>query len=421
MGLEQRFSSLVTRRAFIRAGLYGAGVVSVGVGSWGCKDTPIPPVALKEGGADIFGALQAPDANGLKLPPGFTSRIVAVSSQPVGKSGFVWPIYPDGAAVFPTSDGGWIYAANSEVSSGKGGVGALRFAADGTLVDAYSILTGTSRNCAGGPTPNGKWLSCEEHDAGQVWECDPFAPGSQGIARPAMGIFEHEAVAVDPSNRQLYLTEDKRDGLLYRFTPTQYPDLQKGQLEAAEILGDGAIQPGEVRTLAWHAVEDPAPVQGGVDSATYKVVAQRATRYQVTGATPFAGGEGCWFESGIVYFTTKKDNRVWAVDSDAGTIKIIYDLETSEKPMLSGVDNVMASSLGDVYVAEDGGDMQLIALTASGDIKPVVEVANQSFSEVAGPVLSPDGTRLYFSSQRGPTPSGNLGITYEVTGPFAPL
>ena len=55
MGLEGRFSSLVTRRAFIRAGLYGAGVVSVGVGSWGCKDAPIPPVALKEGGADSFG------------------------------------------------------------------------------------------------------------------------------------------------------------------------------------------------------------------------------------------------------------------------------------------------------------------------------------------------------------------------------
>ena len=96
------------------------------------------------------------------------------------------------------------------------------------------------------------------------------------------------------------------------------------------------------------------------------------------------------------------------MDTAAGTIEILYDLATSEKPMLSGVDNVMASSLGDVYVAEDGGDMQLIALTAGGDIKPSVEVVNQSFSEIAVPVLSSDGTRLFVILRLGddPPPEG---------------
>ena len=39
---------------------------------------------------------------------------------------------------------------------------------------------------------------------------------------------------------------------------------------------------------------------------------------------------------------------------------------------------------------------------------------------LAGPAFSPDGRRLYFSSQQGTSGSstGSGGITYEVTGPF---
>ena len=135
-------------------------------------------------------------------------------------------------------------------------------------------------------------------------------------------------------------------------------------------------------------------------------------------ATPFARGEGCWFEAGTIYFATTADNRVWALDTAAQTIRILYDLATSSTPELSGADNVFASPTGDVLVAEDGGNMQLVALTPSGGVKPIVQVVGQASSEMTGPALSPDGRRLYFSSQRGATPMGNLGITYEVTGPF---
>jgi secreted PhoX family phosphatase len=93
----------------------------------------------------------------------------------------------------------------------------------------------------------------------------------------------------------------------------------------------------------------------------------------------------------------------------------LYDLATSSNPELSNVDNVYVSRLGDVYVAEDPGNLQIIALTATGGVVPVVEVTGQVGTEVTGPALSPDGTRLYFSSQRNP------GTTYEVTGPFAPI
>jgi len=169
-----------------------------------------------------------------------------------------------------------------------------------------------------------------------------------------------------------------------------------------------------VRPLAWHVLPEPNPAGGGVQSAGHLPVEQRATRYQLPASTPFNGGEGCFFHAGSVYFSTKGANRVWRIDTAADTIEIVYDLATTTTPELSGVDNVYVSQRGDVYVAEDGGNMQIVALTPSGAVKPVVQVTGQLGSEITGPALSPDGQRLYFSSQRFP------GTTYEVSGPFAP-
>lgn len=414
-----RFS--LSRRDFLKRSLSTAGALSLGVVAG--KMVRVPSVLADiGGGADSFGPLLPPDQNGLRLPSGFTSRIIARASQPVAPSNYAWPIYPDGGATFETEDGGWIYVANSERDNGLGGVSAVRFGQDGTILDAYSILSGTDRNCAGGPTPWGTWLSCEEVTGGQVWECDPFSP-SQGVLRPALGAFRHEAAAVDPVHQQVYLTEDQVDGLLYRFSPDNYPDLTSGSLEVAQILdpeGEGPILPGQVRPLAWLPLINASPPGGGVESAVHRPAGERATRFQAGGATTFLRGEGAWYEGGIVYFTTTGDNRVWALDTAAQTIEIIYDFATSDDPELFGADNVVASRAGDVYVAEDGGNMQIVALTAGGDVKPVVEITDQPDSEVVGPALSPDGLRMYFSSQRGPTPNGDWGVTYEVTGPFAP-
>ena len=355
--------------------------------------------------ADDFGPLQPADANGLKLPAGFSSRVVATSNTQVGNTGHTWHAAPDGGACFATPDGGWVYVSNAERSGTSGGVGALRFASDGSVTDAYDILSGTTRNCAGGATPWNTWLSCEETSSGQVYECDPFTPGSQGSVRPALGTFSHEAAAVDPVHQTLYLTEDRSNGRLYRFTPTSYPDLSAGVLEAAQILdplSQGSIAPGQVRPLAWHVIPDPT-VSGGT-----------STRFQAPSTTPFDGGEGCAFDPGTgrVFFSTKGDDRIWQIDTIAGTIEILYDEATSSTPILSGVDNVMVSPSGDVFVAEDPGDLQIVALTPSGAVKAIVELDGVSGTEITGPALSPDGTRLYFSSQRNP------GRTFEVTGPF---
>ncbi len=393
----------ISRRRFLARS--AASAAGLGLGGAALSALGFPRSA-RAGGADDFGPLEPPDANGLRLPPGFRSRIVALSNQVVGNTGFVWHRDPDGGATFATDDGGWVYVSNSETDGGAGGVGVLRFDAGANIVDAYRILSGTSRNCAGGRTPWQTWLSCEETPTGRVFECDPFARGSQGVVRPALGVFQHEAAAVDPVRRRLYLTEDRPDGLLYRFTPTAYPSLASGVLEAAQILdpnGQGPIAPGQTRPLAWHVVPDP-------------LATNTETRFQVAAATRFNGGEGIDHHADRhadrIFFTTKGDDRVWQIDLATNQIEIRYDRATSAMNALSGVDNLLATPGGDLYVAEDPGDLQIVALTTTGQVVPIVQVTGQSGSEITGPALSPDGRRLYFSSQRGP------GTTYEVEGPF---
>lgn len=399
------------RRTFMQLGVLG------GAGFAACKKAAPRPVGVVDpatttsgaggaGGAPpepvptfpdlaAIGPLGEPNADGLRLPEGFTARVVARSGEPVGGSGYIWHGAPDGGAVFGQEDGGWIYVSNAELSQLASGVGALRFDASGTLVDAYRILSGTFRNCAGGATPWGTWLSCEEHPGGQVWECDPTGM-SQAIVRPALGVFTHEAVAVDDAGR-LYLTEDEPSGCLYRFTPTIAGDLGAGVLEVA--MGTD--------TLTWQPVPDPS-------------AATTPTRQQVDGAAVFAGGEGIWHFEGTVFFATKGDDRVWALEVDTGALRILYDAATAEVPILTGVDNVTVSPRGDVLVAEDGGDMQLIVLPANGGPPaPLVQIEGHESSEITGPAFDPSYQRLYFSSQRGAEGVSGKGVTYELTAPLA--
>jgi secreted PhoX family phosphatase len=135
-------------------------------------------------------------------------------------------------------------------------------------------------------------------------------------------------------------------------------------------------------------------------------------------ASVFNGGEGLWIHQRTVYFATKGDDRVWALDTAASTLRVFYDDTMPGGGELRGVDNLLGNAAGDVLVAEDNGDQQIVALTTDGKVVPLLQVTGHARSELTGPAFSPDATRLYFSSQWGPGVDGHRGLTYEVSGPF---
>ena len=386
------------RRKFLSMGLTGMSLFAAGGLS------RYQQASASDGGLAPFyslnniGALLTADENGVMLPPGFRSRVVARSGEaPAGLPGYTWHSAPDGGACFATDDGGWVYTSNSEMRSNGGGVGALRFNANAEVIDAYSILRHTSINCAGGPTPWGTWLSCEEFSRGQVYECDPMGVEA-AVVRPALGSFEHEAVAVDTENQCLYLTEDAPNGGFYRFRSANgFPDLTQGTLEIASVERNQ-----DQFFVLWRPVPDP-------------LAKQTSTFSQVPDAFGFRGAEGIALHDGKAYFTTKHDNRVWTYDIDSQQLEVIYDVATSANPILSGVDNVVITPAGDVLVAEDGGNMQLVVLTPANKIIPILQIIGHERSEITGPAFDPSYQRLYFSSQRGTLGRSEGGITYEIS------
>jgi secreted PhoX family phosphatase len=160
-------------------------------------------------------------------------------------------------------------------------------------------------------------------------------------------------------------------------------------------------------TFTWATVPDP-------DGSPTR------TRNQVSGAKRFNGGEGCYYANDTVWFTTKGDNRVWQVNCVTNAYELAYDdgLVNPGPAPLTGVDNITGDADGNLFVAEDGGNMEINVITPNDIVAPFLRVTGQSGSEICGPAFSPNGTRFYFSSQRGTSGSSSGGITYELTGPF---
>lgn len=396
------------------------------------------------------GPLVETGVDGILAPPGFKLRAVArhlfnpVDGQfdPLGLRGYAWHKAPDGGGCFAAPDGGWVYVSNSE-SNSAGGVGALRFDCSGKLMDAYRVLDGTRRNCAGGVTPWHTWLSCEEVGDGQVFECDPFGDGTVAHALPMLGRFDHEAAAVDLLTGSVFMTEDAGDGRFYRFLADprdRTPDgqrlrLTQGRLQVLEVAGleNGgyAYSDAEARALQpvrWVDAVEPDLPQWGVREAL-------ARQGRPVPGTCFRNAEGLWLyqvpsslrwvpsggrvpSRAFAFFACKADNRIYALDVDNGLIETVFDNALIELAV-NDVDNLVVGPAGDVIVTEDGASTRLIVVVPNRPARTLLEARHQD-SELTGPAFSPDGSRLYFSSQRGPNLgwlSKGTGVTYELTIP----
>jgi secreted PhoX family phosphatase len=402
-----------TRRELIRAGTLAGGALALGPGFWEALARP-----ARRARSPYGHLVSTPDANGIRLPEGFSSRLIARGNEPVGDTGYLWHVFSDGASTFRAGDGGWILVSNSEIPTpvelpidppvgdpGDGGASAIRFHRDGGIVDAYRILSDTSSNCAGGATPWGTWLSCEETESGRVWECDPAGENEPQVRDP-LGVFSHEAVCVDPERGHVYLSEDDAAGGFYRFTPTRKDDLSEGVLKVADRRSGGHVR--------WIEVPDPS-------------AATAPTREQVPEMTRFRRGEGIWFDSDRVYLATTGDSRIWSYNVNTRRMRVIYDAEKIKRPPLREVDNITVSRSGDLFVCEDTGDPDGIdiAIITPGPGRRVARFLKldaprhgapntEARSEVAGVCFNPRGDRMYLASQR----ANVFGEVYEVTGPF---
>ena len=383
-----------------------------------------------------------PDPNGLlDLPRGFQYRAFSRTGEPMS-DGHPVPGAHDGMAAFAGPDQTTILVRNHELSPNgspaaitpnydprcQGGTTTLIVDSERQLIRHYRSLAGTYRNCAGGPTPWNSWLSCEENTStpasdpmvsqrhGYVFEVPATA---QAPVSPhpltAMGRFNHEAIAVDPNTSIVYLTEDRWDGLFYRFVPHQPGQLQQGGvLEALQIKGQpGAVTAsgvviGRPLPVEWVRIDNPDPDE---DTVRQEGIAK--------GAAQFVRGEGIWYGNHELYFCCTSGGKavlgqIWryapgATAQEGGTLSLF--VEPNEAGVLDYPDNITVSPFGDLFVCEDGGGEQFVrGIETQGQLYSFARNALNT-SELAGVCFGTNPLTLFVNIQ---TP----GITFAIWGPF---
>lgn len=378
----------------------------------------------------------------LQLPRGFEYISYGWTNDPMS-DGVATPGSHDGMAAFRYGDRvhlvrnhergvGAAFTSPAYNDAAGGGTTTLVFDPDaGKWLESYGSLGGTIRNCAGGPTPWGSWLTCEETfgSVGGLRHGYIFEVASEGKGSPvpytAMGRFNHEAIAVDPATGYIYETEDRGDACLYRFVPAVAGDLsQGGRLEALRIGGgkydtrrDGETDYGSV---SWVPVEDVDP-EG--DTVRYQA--------QANGAAVFSRLEGAWYGNDRVYVITTdggpaRQGQVFELDPATDELQVLFASPGAE--VLNAPDNVCVSPRGGLVLCEDGGGTEYVhGLTTDGEIFRFaannvdlrsgtagknVAPNNYTGSEWAGSVFEPKNGNWMFVNIQSP------GITFAITGPW---
>ena len=456
--------SLANRRSFLRSTV-AFGSVAVGASFqallWraGGKDRP----HVTEG----YGPLRrvADETTGfelIQLPAGFRYLSYGWTGDPMADGGST-PGAHDGMAVIGTRPNGeLVICRNHELSvertppdgageitydrKSAGGCSTLRFdPVVGQWIEARTSLAGTARNCAGGPTPWGSWLSCEE----TVWGPGDkdneislpfeqthgwiFEVPAEHAALPQpltdMGRFVHEAVAVDPMSGYVYETEDRLEAGFYQFIPNRRGQLAEGgRLQMLKAIGRPDLrtgcQVGKTYDVAWVDIEDPTRPHSPGEQDTAGVFSQGKAQ----GATTFARLEGCWAGEDRIYFDAtsggdKGLGQIWQYDPRQQQLTLIF--ESPSRDVLDSPDNLAVSPRGGIILCEDGSSnpLRLHGLTSDGRLFPfaanntVLKGERNGFKgdfrqgEWAGATFSPDGEWLFVNLQRP-------GITLAITGPW---
>ncbi|MFM9592344.1 alkaline phosphatase PhoX [Streptomyces scabiei] len=416
-----------------------------------------------------------PDPRGiLALPAGFTYRILTYSGRTKLESGEFTPGKHDGTGAFPGPRGTTLLVNNHELKGPRanwefpvplteglvydpaaaGGCTVVEVRPGGRVAEWVGIA-GTSTNCAGGSTPWGTWLTCEENsdragvngmtkDHGYVFEVDPCDRRANRAPKPLkfFGRYDHEAVVIDPKRGHAYLTEDAAapNGLFYRWTPPRGFTYGPGRLRT---LADdaGVLQAPRCYDSGGRFVDDLSRATriGTVYGVDWIDVPDRDARsvavrkqFSDTEITRARKLEGMWWGDGGAYVVSsyaraespvRHDGQVWFYDPKRRTLTLKVLLGVNPDPSvdgaLDGPDNITVSPYGGIVLAEDGeGISHLFGATDSGRTYPIARndlnigtEEEPEYSEFAGVTFSPDGKTLYANIQ---TP----GILLAITGPW---
>lgn len=400
-----------------------------------------------------YGPLIADPAGLLDLPAGFSYRVLSALGEAMDDGGRV-PDAADGMGCFALPGGKLALIRNHELRPGKdsGGASGLAYDRDSSgtilpggtttlIVDQASLkverqfrsLSGTIRNCAGGITPWGSWLTCEEdvtragsgvgQDHGWVFEVPANATGPVApVPLKALGRFNHEAACVDPRSGIVYLTEDRDDSLLYRFVPKSRGKLAEGgQLQA--LVVDDPKRSADTRN--WNSADWPTGKAARVrwidldnpESPADDLRLRGAAR----GAAIFARGEGIHMGAGELFFActsggAAKLGQIFRLNLGRSGERLELFFESTDPAQFNYGDNLTVAPDGQLVVCEDqytaASDNHLRGLTRRGEPYPIARVAIQT--EPAGACFSPDGKVLFVNLYR-PTK------TLAITGPWAHL